>query len=129
MSRIEQTIDLPVSRERLFEAIADSTAHTAFTGQPAEIGQAPGEPWSAFGGKIHGVQIDRQEGARVVQAWRSAEWPDGVYSLVHFSFEDRPEGGRIRLVHSAIPEGARSMLEQGWNDMYWNPLREWLRQD
>ncbi len=118
------TFSAPV--DRLFNAIARSEDHSAFTGQPAHIGAAAGEAWSAFGGKILGRNVEITAGQRIVQAWRSAEWPAGTFSLVTFEFAAEGEGTRLTLTHDAIPEGAAELLEQGWHGMYWTPLAAWL---
>ena len=121
MSRIEQTIPLAAPADTLRSLIADSAMHSAFTGAPADIGAEPGSTWTAFGGKIEGRTLDSSP-TQLVQAWRSADWPDGGYSLVTFQFAD----GTIRLVHDAVPDGAKDMLEQGWHQMYWEPMKAWL---
>jgi uncharacterized protein YndB with AHSA1/START domain len=126
MSRIRQEVTFAAPTSRLFNAIANSEDHAAFTGLPADIGAAAGDAWSAFGGKIHGVHVDVQPGTRIVQAWRSADWADGVFSLVTFEFAAEGDGTKLTLTHDAIPEGAADMLESGWEGMYWGPLRTWL---
>ena len=64
--------------------------------------------------------------ARIVQAWRPADWPEGVYSIARF--ELRAEGGRTQLIldQDGIPAGEVEHLAGGWKAMYWEPLRKYL---
>jgi uncharacterized protein YndB with AHSA1/START domain len=128
MSSFVQHVHLNSSPDRVFGALARSQDHAAFTGAPAEIGAAAGDPWSAFGGKIHGVNVEVVPGTRLVQAWRSAAWTPGVYSLVTFAVEGKDGGTQLTMTHDAVPDGAQAMLEGGWEQMYWGPLRTWLAQ-
>lgn len=126
MSRIRQEVTFAAPVSRLYNAIANSEDHAAFSGEPASIGAAAGDAWSAFGGKIHGVNIEITEGTRIVQAWRAGNWPAGTFSLVTFEFAAEGDGAKITMTHDAIPEGGEEHLETGWQNMYWAPIARWL---
>lgn len=111
----------------LFAVIDDSTAHGEMTGAPASLATEPGSRFTTHGGAIEGWLLGREEGTFIAQAWRPADWPPGVYSMVRYDFADVDGGGsQLTLTHSAIPEGAATHLADGWNSMYWTPLEAYL---
>lgn len=114
------TFDAPV--ERVYRTIADSQAHAALTGAPAEIGTAAGDAFTTHGGAIEGWILDLQKNERIVQAWRPADWPAGSYSVVRYDFRSDGDGTELTLTHSAVPDGGSSHLQAGWQDNYWEPL-------
>ncbi|MGO9254974.1 MAG: SRPBCC domain-containing protein [Bryobacteraceae bacterium] len=51
---------------------------------------------------------------RIVQAWRPASWPAGVYSIVRFELVARGSGTRIVFDHEARAPG---FTEDKWKDL------------
>jgi activator of HSP90 ATPase len=112
--------------ERVFESLADAKSFAAFTGAPAEIDASPGGAISLFGGRIVGRTIEVKRNQRVVQAWRSGAWPEGVFSIVRFELSPEGDKTRVTLDQAGFPDDARAMLEGGWDQMYWQPLKNKL---
>src|SRR5882672_8190241 len=82
---IHQVIRFKASAKRIYEALLDAKQFSQFSGgAPAQIDPAVGGPFSCFGGMITGRNIELKPNARIVQAWRAGNWPDGVYSVVRF---------------------------------------------
>jgi activator of HSP90 ATPase len=93
---------------------------------PAEIGPKAGDTFSLFGGHIVGRNIELTPSQRLVQAWRTTDWPVGVYSVVRF--ELRSQGAQTLVVfdHTGFPAGESASLLDGWNSHYWEPLKQFL---
>ncbi len=124
---IKQEVVFKASPRRVYEALTDSAQFAAFTGgAPADISRDAGGPFSCFGGKIEGRNLELVPDKRLVQAWRAGNWDEGVYSIA--KFELREEGSATRLVfeHSGFPEAQRDQLAGGWEAMYWGPLAKHL---
>jgi len=124
---IHQEVTIKASARKVFDALTDAAQFSAFSGgAPAEIDAKPGGGFSCFGGHIIGRNIELVPGKRVVQAWRSAKWDEGVYSIARF--ELREEGGWTTIVfdQAGFPEQAGPHLEGGWTKMYWEPLKTYL---
>jgi activator of HSP90 ATPase len=124
--RIHQEVVFAAPPARIYRALIDSAEHTKLTGAPAEISAEAGGAFSAYGGRVVGRQIELVPDSLIVQAWRPADWPAGVYTLARF--ELRAEGAQTRLVfdQDAVPENAVEHLEGGWKTRYWDPLRAYL---
>lgn len=111
---------------RVFGVIADSVEHSAMTGAPAEISPNVGGAFTTHGGAIEGRVLERVDDRYLVKAWRPADWPEGVYSIVRYDFAETDGGTTLTVTHSAIPDGAAEHLAEGWRTMYWGPLATYL---
>lgn len=118
------TFDAPV--DRVYAALANADEHGAFTGAPATGSAVPGTAFTTHGGAIEGWTLGTQANSYIVQAWRPADWPAGVYSLVRYDLTANDESTTLTLTHSSMPDGASEHLAQGWNDRYWAPLAAYL---
>jgi uncharacterized protein YndB with AHSA1/START domain len=126
MAKIHQEVTFAAPPAKVYQALLDSAEHAKFTGQPADIGKSAGDAWSAFGGKIGGRNVELVENARIVQTWRSGQWPEGQHSMVRFELSAEGAGTKLVLDHDALAEEHVAMIDGGWPKMYWEPLRKYL---
>jgi activator of HSP90 ATPase len=112
-----------VTAERIYRAWLDSKEHGDFTGGEAEIDPQIGGRFTAWDGYIQGTNLILEPGRRIVQAWRTTEFPIGSPdSRLELVLEDNPEGVRVTLLHSDIPDGQGEDYRQGWDDHYFKPM-------
>lgn len=123
---VAQTVHFDAAVDRVYAAIADSREHSAFTGAPAELASHVGGPFTTHGGAIEGRMLEVVPNERIVQAWRSGDWPDGVFSIVRYDFAPDDDGTRISLEHTGLPEDASAHIADGWRQRYWEPLETYL---
>jgi activator of HSP90 ATPase len=123
---IHHEVQFAATPETVYEALADSQRHAAFTGAPADISRDAGGMFSTHGGVITGRVIELARGKRIVQAWRVKGWEEGVYSIVRYELQARGGGTMLILDHAGFPEGERDHLDSGWKTMYWEPLKKYL---
>lgn len=122
--RVSGTV--PVAPEDVLRAWLDSAAHSAFTGGVAFIEPVVGGRFSAWDGYIEGTTI-AIEGARIVQAWRTSEFPESAPdSRLEILVEATDDGTLVTLVHSGIPRGQGDRYEDGWMRWYLVPMREYF---
>ena len=127
-SAIHQEITINADPARVFEALTDPGQFGELSGSGvAALAADAGAPLSLFDGHITGRTVEAVPDRRLVQAWRAASWPEGVYSIVNFQLE-RDGGEETRLVfdHTGFPEDAHDELASGWTKMYWEPLKRYL---
>ncbi|HET6871135.1 MAG TPA: SRPBCC domain-containing protein [Solirubrobacteraceae bacterium] len=125
---IHQEITIDADPARVYAALTDPAQFGELTGRGAAALTADaGAPFSLFDGHITGRNVELVPDRRLVQAWRAASWPEGVYSIVNFKLE-RDGGEQTRLVfdHTGFPAEAHDELAAGWDKMYWEPLRRYL---
>jgi len=95
-------------------------------GRAADISKEVGGAVSMFGGDIRARNVELVKDRRVVQAWRSQAWPEGVYSIVRFELQPQGKGTKLSFDQAGHPEDAQKMLESGWHKMYWEPMNAML---
>jgi len=115
------------SPDRIYQAWLDSEEHSRFTGGKASVESGIGGKFTAWDGYIQGTHLELEPGRRIVQSWRTTEFPsDSGDSRVEIHFEPVEEGTRIVLFHSDIPTGQGSQYEQGWKEHYLEPLARYF---
>ena len=124
---IEQIEHFSASPEVVYHALMDGKLHAAFTGAVAKIAGRVGGAFSAWGGYIKGHVLELVPGEKIVQAWRTTDFPR-EYPDSNLEIRLTPESGgtRLRLLHSNVPEKSVESYHSGWHDNYWQPLRAWL---
>jgi activator of HSP90 ATPase len=125
---LQMSTTLPVSPQKLYDAWLDSDTHAAFTGGgPAQIDPRPGGEFTAWDGYISGRTLSMEPFSRIVQAWRTTDFPAGAPdSHLEIIIEPDGEGSKLTLVHTEIPEGQAEDYRQGWEDYYFGPMQEYF---
>ncbi|MEK6794873.1 MAG: SRPBCC domain-containing protein, partial [Spirochaetota bacterium] len=94
---------LPASPKEVFEAWLDSKAHGSFTGGKAKIAPKVGGAFTAWDDYISGTTLSLEKHKRIVQSWRTAEFPDGSPdSELEVLLAPVKGGTKITLVHTEI---------------------------
>lgn len=118
---------LPAKPEQIYNAWLSSEGHTQMTGSPAKVDAKIGGEFKAWDGYIWGKTLVMEPNQRIVQAWRTSEFPDGSPdSQVEILLEDISDGTKITLTHKDIPDGQGDSYKQGWEDFYFTPMRAYF---
>jgi len=123
---IHEEVEFKVAPHRVYEALLDSKQFTAFSGVPGEIHREAGGAFSLFDGQISGRNVELIPDRRIVQAWRPASWPEGVYSIARFELEAHGSGTRLVFDHTGFPAALRDSLSSGWQAHYFGPLKKYF---
>ena len=73
--QLELSIELPASAQRIYTAWLDNASHTRFTGSAAVIDARVGGRFTAWNGYISGETLALEPYTRILQSWRTAEFP------------------------------------------------------
>jgi activator of HSP90 ATPase len=126
--KIRQTELIPAKPADVYEALIDAEKHTEFTGSKATSDQRVGGKFTAWDGYIFGRNLKLEKAKRIVQEWKTTEWPaDYPPSTVEFTFKESLKGTELIMVHSNVPAGQADSYRQGWIDFYWKPLKLYFR--
>jgi activator of HSP90 ATPase len=124
---IRQTTLILAKPAELYNALIDPKTHSAFTGAKATGESKVGGVFTAWDGYISGRYLKLEKGKRIVQEWRTTEWPkDSPPSTVAFTFKEKKGGTELTMVHSRVPADQADSYKQGWIDSYWKPLKEYF---
>ncbi len=126
-TRIKQTEFIRAKPEEVYDALINAEKHTEFTGSKATCEPEVGGNFTAWDGYISGKNLKLEKGKRIVQEWKTTEWPRGYPpSIVEFSLKEREGGTELTMVHSKVPAAQAESYEQGWIDFYWKPLKQYF---
>ena len=97
------------------------------TGSPAQVDGTIGGKFSAWDGYIFGSTLDLMPNQRIVQTWRTSEFPeDAPDSRLEVLLEDVDGGTKVSFIHTDIPENQMDSYRQGWEDFYFKPMKEYF---
>lgn len=126
MESIEVSGIIPAAPERVYEAWLNSQEHTSFTGgEKAEIDPEVGGKFTISSGYITGSTLELKKNRKIVQAWRTTEFPPGAPdSRLEVNLKRRDDGStEIQFLHTDIPDGQSQRYQSGWIDFYLTPMR------
>ena len=124
---IKQKVLFPVKPAQVYNALIDEAEHMAFTGAKATCDPKVGGKFTAWDGYITGTNLKLEKGKRIVQEWKTSEWPAGYMpSTVEFSFKEKNNGTELTMIHSNVPKEQAASYCEGWIDFYWKPLKEYF---
>lgn len=127
--RFEVSTILKASPRRVYDAWLSSKEHGAFTGDKAEIDARVGGAHSAFSGYITGKTVELEPYRRIVQTWRTTEFPEGSHdSRLELTLKDVAGKTRLTLAHSEIPDGQGPQYEEGWKEHYFQPMDAYFKE-
>ncbi len=118
---------LPATPEQVFRAWLSSEAHSAMTGSAAKVEPRVGGVFTAWDGYITGKTTALKPYTRIVQSWRTTEFPeDSGDSQIGIVLESVSGGTKLTLTHTNIPSGQAESYESGWDESYFQPMKEWF---
>jgi activator of HSP90 ATPase len=118
---------LPAPPAAVYEAWMSSEGHTAMTGAEARVDARPGGEYEAWDGYIWGSTVALEPGRRIVQTWRTSEFDESdPDSEVEVLLEAAEGGTLLTLHHRNVPDGQLGYEQGGWQDNYFEPMREYF---
>lgn len=121
------TAEIPASPEAIFDAWMSSRGHSDMTGSDATVDARVGGAFTAWDGYIEGRTLELDRPRRIVQAWRTSEFPEGAPdSRVVVDLEKTDDATRVTITHTDIPDGQGDAYEHGWQEYYFLPMNDWF---
>ncbi len=118
---------LPATPREVYDAWLSSQAHSQMTGDEAHMSTKIGGRVSAWDGYITGENLELEPGRRIVQSWRTTQFgeqdPD---SQIEVLLAPDPEGCKLTLRHSNVPDDQTSYEREGWREFYFEPMRAYF---
>jgi len=125
---IKQKEFIPAPPSEIYDALLNERTHSEFTGAKATCERFVGGKFSAWNGYISGKNVKLESPHRIVQEWRTSEWPNGFGpSLLEVTFQPKGAGTEVYLVQSNVPATQAKFYKKGWAEFYWKPLRKYFR--
>ncbi|MFA5347488.1 MAG: SRPBCC family protein [Methanoregula sp.] len=126
---IRQTIVIHASAHDVYEMLMDEREHARFTGGVARISRDVGGTFVTNDGYSTGTNLELVQDAKIVQTWRAIDWPDDHHSRLTITLSQGSSGTKLSFIQAGVPSDQYQEISQGWNDYYWNPLKEALEKE
>ena len=124
---ITQKEFIPARPDEIYDALLNEEKHSAFTGAKATCDRRVGGKFTAWDGYISGINLKLENGRRIVQEWRTTEWPKGYKpSLIEFTLKPKGNGTEVHMRQSNIPASQAAGYAEGWVEHYWTPLKKYF---
>lgn len=125
---IRQTEFFPETKPgEIYDAFLNSKKHSEMTGSKATADAHVGGKFTAWDGYIFGKNLELDPGKRILQEWETTEWPEGAEpSHLEWTFAEKDGGTEVTMVHSKVPASQADSYRQGWNDYYFNPMKDYF---
>ena len=125
---ITDTVIISATPEEVYDAYLDPKKQSAFTGSKATGDGKVGGKFTAWDGYIFGKNLELEKGKRIIQEWKTTEWPEGYPpSKLELTFKKAKGGTELSMVHTNVPAEQASDYKQGWTDFYWKPLKAYFK--
>jgi len=121
------TTTIPASAQDIYDAWLNSLAHSEMTGGQASMSDEIDAEVSAWDGYITGRNLELVPGERIVQSWRTTQFTDEHEdSIITMTLEGVEDGTVLTLVHSNVPDEQTSYEQGGWQEYYFEPMKEYF---
>jgi len=115
---------IPAPPAEVYKAWLSTKGHTLMTGSAARVTGKVNGKFTAWDGYIFGRTLELEPDRRIVQAWRTSEFPAAAPdSHLEVLLEKTKGGTKITLIHTEIPVGQANSYKQGWKDFYFKPMK------
>ena len=124
---IEQKQRFSAKPVQVYDAYVNPKQHAEFTGTAATGKAEVGAEYSAYDGYISGKRIELVPARKIVDEWKTSEWPEGYPpSRLELTLAADGDGTELTLVQSEVPTSQADAYRQGWGDYYWEPMRKYF---
>ena len=118
---------IPAPPAVVYQAWLNGRQHAAMTGAAATSQARVGGKFTAWNGYIFGEHQQLVPSRRIVQSWRTTEFPgDCPDSRLEVEFAPEGDGTRLTLVQSELPAGEAERYHAGWQQFYFEPIQRYF---
>lgn len=126
---IRQLLHFNAPPFRIYEFLTQEKKHAMLTDAETELPLAVGGMFTFFGGAINGTIKELVPDKKIVWEWFCYVhgWPTEHMSEVCFELAEGEAGSTtLTFTQKNIPQEACELIEEGWEERYWQPLRKLL---
>lgn len=123
--RVKFSIHAPA--KLIYDAWLSAAEHSAMTGAKATASRQVGGRFSAWDGYVEGKNLLLLDSKKIVQSWRSSEFPeDAPDSVLSVLLTERQGITEVDIEHKDIPRGQGVQYQSGWIEFYANPMQKYF---
>jgi uncharacterized protein YndB with AHSA1/START domain len=123
----EISTSLEADPKTVFDAWLDGAEHGRIIDGQADIEGRAGGAFRIWDGYITGKTLEIDPPGRIVQSWRTTEFPEGSPdSRLEVLIKPEGDGCQLTLRHTEIPDGQGPMYRSGWEEHYFEKMRAYF---
>ena len=123
---LRHTVRFKASPQEVYDLLMVSERHAAFTHHAAKVSPKVDGLVSAYGGYIEARNVLLDPPRRIVQAWRTVDWPEGWYSTATWELKALPSGTQMTFIQDQVPDDDFEAINEGWVEHYWDKMTAYL---
>lgn len=120
---VTKSYKINASASTVFQALTNQKSVEQWTGNKAVMTSKENQEFSLWEGAIHGINVVVSP-EKIVQKWKEESWSD--YSYVTFLIREEGAFTILDLIHDNIPESSIKSIDNGWDDYYLTPLKNYV---
>ncbi len=126
--KLRLSVTIPAEPKDVYKAWLDSKGHSEMTGSEAKVEPRINGAFTAWDGYVEGTTIELEPEQRIVQKWRTSDFPSGSEdSVVEIVLKSVDAGTKLVLIHTEIPDGQGEEYKEGWKEFYFKPMKEYFK--
>ncbi|XP_074112679.1 activator of 90 kDa heat shock protein ATPase homolog 1 [Cotesia typhae] len=94
----------------------------AFTKGPVKVDPRKSGKFELFGGNIYG-EFEEVSPTKIVQKWRTKQWPDGHFSEVTIDINEKSDHTEVNLTQTEVPSTEEESTKENWDRYYWDAIK------
>jgi activator of HSP90 ATPase len=121
---LKKSYVINVSSDKVWKGLTDPEEIEQWTDSPAAMDEKEGTEFKLWGEEIFGKNLEMVKNKKIVQEWYSGKWERP--SLLTIEISEDNGHSNIELKQENIPDEELDDIDRGWDDYYFNPLKEYL---
>ncbi len=122
MKNIKRYYTLHAMPGDVYNALTNQQMLEIWTGENAQMEPVPNTEFSLWNGAITGMNIEFETNRKIIQQWYFDEQDEA--SMVTLLLHPHKKGTSVELHHTNIPDEAFENISTGWDDDYFDALKE-----
>ncbi|KAI9310852.1 chaperone activator Aha1 [Dichotomocladium elegans] len=121
---LNDSIEFQTSAHEIYETLLDAQRVSAWTRGPAKISKEVGSTFELFNGNVRGEILELVPDKKIVQSWRLSSWPEGHFSNVTMTLEQKSDCLQLHVKQTGVPVGEEELTERNWTGYYWRSIKQ-----
>ncbi|KAI9495615.1 activator of Hsp90 ATPase [Zychaea mexicana] len=121
---LEEVVEFQTSAHELYETLLDTPRVSIWTRGPAKISKEKGSKFELFNGNVRGELLETEPDKKIVQSWRLQSWPEGHYSTVTMTLDQKSDCVQLHVKQTGVPIGEEELTQRNWTGYYWRSIKQ-----
>lgn len=118
---VSHTVYFPTNAHEVYLMFTDEAQLSKAIQIPCKIHACNGGKFS-YGDIVSGTTLIFLQDLKILQSWRSNDWPQNVFSTVKITLEKIEGGTELTMTQSDVPDAFLQKTDAWWSGFFWKHL-------